>query len=62
MVKHTFNTCFDLFRVLQFPKEAWMRFFIAHASITVIHIHPDGSVALDKIGDCGHLPVHMVTY
>ena len=37
-----------------------MRFFIAHASITVIHIHPDGSVALDKMGDCGHLPVNMV--
>ena len=49
-------------RALQFPRDAWMRVFIAHASITLLHINPDGTVNLNKFGDAGHFPPDMITY
>ena len=48
-------------RALQFPREAWMRVFIAHASISLLHINPDGTVTMTKFGDSGHLPPNLVT-
>lgn len=53
---------FLVLRALQFPPEAWMRVFIAHASITVLHINPDGTVNMNKFGDSGHFQTDMVTY
>ncbi len=58
----SYSTRFLSNRALQLPPDAWMRVFIAHASITVIHVNPDGTVTLDKFGDSGHLPADMVTY
>lgn len=49
-------------RALQFPPEAWMRIFIAHASITVIHLNPDSTVSLNHLGDAGHFPPEKVTF
>ncbi|KAI0214670.1 Serine/threonine-protein phosphatase PGAM5, mitochondrial [Lamellibrachia satsuma] len=49
-------------RALQFPPEAWMRIFIAHASITVIHLNPDGTVNMKHLGDAGHFPPEKVTF
>ncbi|KAK2181760.1 hypothetical protein NP493_383g04010 [Ridgeia piscesae] len=49
-------------RALQFPPEAWMRIFIAHASITVFHLNPDGTVSMNHLGDAGHFPPEKVTF
>jgi serine/threonine-protein phosphatase PGAM5 len=53
---------FFTLRALQLSRRAWMRVFIAHASITMLHIRPDGTVSLTKLGDAGHFPHHKVTY
>jgi len=39
-----------------------MRLFIAHASITQIHIGADGTVSSTLLGDAGHFPLNKVTY
>lgn len=54
------SSVFDC-RALQFPSHGWMRFFIAHASISLLHINPDGTVSMTKLGDAGHMPPDVVT-
>lgn len=49
-------------RALQLPKDAWMRVFIGHASITMLHIQASGTVTMSKFGDTGHFPTNKVTY
>jgi len=49
-------------RALQLSKDAWMRVFIAHASITQLHIRADGTVAMSLFGDAGYMPHDKVTY
>lgn len=48
-------------RALQFPAEAWLRFDLAHGSITHIHIRPDGRVGCRALGESGFLPVNKVS-
>jgi len=55
--------CFcDVCRALQLPKDAWMRVFIGHASITMLHLRADGTVTMTKFGDAGHMPFNKVTF
>jgi len=49
-------------RALQFPPEAWLRFSLAHGSITVVEINPNGYVRLRTLGDAGHIPCELVSY
>ena len=49
-------------RALQLQPSAWLRTSVGHASITILTIQGDGRVSLSRFGDCGHLPVDMVTY
>lgn len=53
---------FFVLRALQLSKQAWMRLFIAHASITMLHIRADGTVSVTMLGDAGHFPLNKVTY
>lgn len=48
-------------RALQFPAEAWLRFDLAHGSITHIHIRPDGRVGCRGLGESGFLPINKVS-
>jgi len=53
---------FFTLRALQLSKDAWMRVFIAHASITQLNIRADGTVAMSLFGDAGYMPHEKVTY
>lgn len=48
-------------RALQLPPEAWMRISLAHCSISVLQIYPNGDVRLRTLGDVGHFPIDMIT-
>lgn len=48
-------------RALQFPAEAWLRFDLAHGSITHIHIRPDGRVGCRALGESGFMPVEKIS-
>jgi len=43
-------------RSLQFPSESWMRMCLAHGSLTLISIEPNGRVICEMMGDHGHMP------
>ncbi|GMS83465.1 hypothetical protein PENTCL1PPCAC_5640 [Pristionchus entomophagus] len=49
-------------RALQFPPEGWLRMSVAHSSITVMNIHPDGNVKIMSVGDMGHLPAEKISF
>jgi len=49
-------------KALQYPPEGWLRISLAHGSITYLMIRPSGRVVLKYMGNCGHLPVDLVTY
>jgi len=53
---------FFALRALQLSKDAWMRVFIPHASITQINIRSDGTVAMSLFGEAGYMPPDKVTY
>lgn len=53
---------FFALRALQLQKDAWMRVFIGHASITMLHLRADGTVSMTKFGDTGHMPNSKVTF
>ena len=62
LVGHSNIFRYFLLRALQFPENGWMRVFIAHASISLIHINPDGTVTVTKFGDSGHFTPEMITF
>ncbi|CAL1537359.1 unnamed protein product [Lymnaea stagnalis] len=48
-------------RALQFPPDAWLRFSLAHGSITHICIRPSGRVTVKSVGDHGHMNAENIT-
>ena len=64
LIGHLNKNKFYLFilRSLQFPGEAWLRFNLAHGSITWITIWPDGTVSCQTLGESGFLPIEKVTF
>lgn len=48
-------------RVLQVAPAAWARMELKHASITWIVIRPTGEVRIKQVGDCGHMPIKLLT-
>lgn len=48
-------------RILQFPREGWLRFSLHHCSITWITIRPNGRVSAQMIGGCGYLSKELLT-
>ncbi|ESN91738.1 hypothetical protein HELRODRAFT_70034 [Helobdella robusta] len=53
---------FFVLRSLQLPTNTWMRMFVAHASITRLHIQHDGIVSMSLFGDSGHIDYKDLTY
>ncbi|KAB7505751.1 Serine/threonine-protein phosphatase PGAM5, mitochondrial [Armadillidium nasatum] len=49
-------------RALQLQPEAWLRMSLHNGSITILSIRPDGRVSLKMLGDCGYMPVDMLTF
>ena len=56
---HTFPF---FFRALQLERSGWMRIFLPHASISLLHINSDGTVSATRFGDSGYMPNDMVTF
>ncbi|EKX48942.1 hypothetical protein GUITHDRAFT_162358 [Guillardia theta CCMP2712] len=48
-------------KALQIPTEAWLRMSLPHCSITMIAIHPSGSVSLRTLGNTHYLPPSLIT-
>ncbi|CAD5113025.1 DgyrCDS2226 [Dimorphilus gyrociliatus] len=48
-------------RVLQVSPSAWARMDLKHASITWVVIRPNGEIRIRQVGDCGHMPVKLMT-
>ncbi|ELU08430.1 hypothetical protein CAPTEDRAFT_229152 [Capitella teleta] len=61
IVAHANVIRFFVLRALQLPSHAWMRVFIAHASISLLHINSDGTVSMTRFGDSGHFPPEFVS-
>ena len=40
---------------------SWTGFNVAHCSLTIIQVHPDGTCTVLSVGDTGHLPANMTT-
>jgi len=49
-------------RALQLPSDAWLRFALPNASVTMLHIRPSGRVGIVTMGETGHLPPEKVTF
>ena len=49
-------------KALQVPTEAWLRIVLAHCSITIKSISPNGKVSLRSLGDQHYLPRHLISY
>lgn len=49
-------------RALRVDTKAWLGMMIAHCSVTVIRIQPDGTPRLVAYGDMGHLPPDKQTF
>jgi serine/threonine-protein phosphatase PGAM5 len=49
-------------RALGVDTQAWLGMMIAHCSLTVIRIQPDGTARLVAYGDMGHLPPDKQTF
>lgn len=49
-------------RALQFEPEGWLRFSLAHASMTHVVIRPSGRVALRAVGDHGFMPPEKISF
>jgi serine/threonine-protein phosphatase PGAM5 len=48
-------------RALGVDPEAWLGMSVAHASLTVIRVEPDGQLKVLSVGDVGHIPPNLQT-
>ncbi|CAD5113330.1 DgyrCDS2507 [Dimorphilus gyrociliatus] len=62
LVAHGNIIRYFLLKVLQLNTRAWMRLMLPHASITLIHINPDGTVTATRIGMAGFLKPDLLTW
>ncbi len=53
---------YSLLRALQLPVQAWLRLAIYNTGTSHLIIRPNGHVAMQNMGDTGHLPKEMITY
>jgi serine/threonine-protein phosphatase PGAM5 len=49
-------------KALQVDPRAWTGLSVAHASLTVIQVHPDGSMKVVAVGDSGHIPSPLLSW
>ena len=48
-------------RALGVDTRAWLEMSVAHASMTTIHVEPDGRFKVIAVGDSGHMPPNSLT-
>jgi serine/threonine-protein phosphatase PGAM5 len=49
-------------KALGVDTRAWLGMTVAHASLTVIRVRPDGTMSVLAVGDAGHLPPNMQSW
>jgi serine/threonine-protein phosphatase PGAM5 len=49
-------------KALQVDPRAWLGMSVAHASMTVIQVQPDGSMRVLAVGDSGHIPSPLLSW
>jgi len=49
-------------KALKVDSRAWLGMSVAHASLTVIQVHPDGSTRVLAVGDSGHIPSPLLSW
>jgi serine/threonine-protein phosphatase PGAM5 len=49
-------------KALQADPKGWPGMTVAHASLTIVRVRPDGSMSVIGVGDIGHLPPNMVSW
>ena len=49
-------------KALGVDTRAWAGMAVAHASLTVIRVRPDGSMSVLSVGDVGHVPSNMQSW
>jgi serine/threonine-protein phosphatase PGAM5 len=49
-------------KALKVDPRAWLGMSVAHASLTVIQVQPDGSVRVLAVGDSGHIPSPLLSW
>ena len=49
-------------KALGVDTRSWLGMSIAHASLTIIKVRPDGSVTIIAVGDIGHIPPNLQSW
>jgi serine/threonine-protein phosphatase PGAM5 len=49
-------------KALKVDPRAWLGMSVAHASLTVIQVQPDGSMKVLGVGDSGHIPSPLLSW
>lgn len=49
-------------KALKVDPRAWLGMSVAHASMTVIQVQPDGSMKILAVGDSGHIPAPLLSW
>ena len=49
-------------KALKVDPRAWPGMSVAHASLTVIQVQPDGSMKVLAVGDSGHIPAPLLSW
>jgi serine/threonine-protein phosphatase PGAM5 len=49
-------------KALKVDPRAWLGMSVAHASLTVIQVQPDGSAKVLAVGDSGHIPSPLLSW
>lgn len=59
LVCHGNVTRYFVTKALGVDPQAWLGFTIAHCSLTVIQVKPDGTFKVLSVGDIGHVPPNL---
>jgi serine/threonine-protein phosphatase PGAM5 len=49
-------------KALKVDSRAWFGMTVAHASLTVVQVHADGSIKVLAVGDHGHIPSPLLSW
>ena len=49
-------------KALNVDTRAWLGMSVAHASLTIVRVRPDGRISVLSVGDVGHIPPNMQSW
>ena len=52
----------SLVKALHVDPRSWLGMSVAHASLTIIQVQPDGSMKVLAVGDSGHIPSPLLSW